>query len=73
MKEKIFIHGSNMSSLHKHISPQYLPKEYGGTHESFSYQKWLESLAKNTQVLKELEHIGYVFDENDKNISEWLS
>lgn len=26
MKEGLFIHGSDMSSLHKHISPEYLPK-----------------------------------------------
>lgn len=67
MKEKIFVHGSNMSSLHKHISPQFLPKEYGGTHGSFTYQKWMEGLSKNTKVIKELEKIGYVFDEKDLN------
>lgn len=26
MKERLFIHGSDMTSLHKHISPDRLPK-----------------------------------------------
>lgn len=27
-REKLFIHGTDMSSLHKHISPEHLPKRY---------------------------------------------
>jgi hypothetical protein len=28
MRSKLFMHGSDMQSLHKHISPQHLPKKY---------------------------------------------
>lgn len=30
MKEKIYFHGKDMQSLHKHILPAHLPKKYGG-------------------------------------------
>lgn len=30
MKEKIYFHGKDMSSLHKHILPAHLPQKYGG-------------------------------------------
>jgi len=26
MREKLYIHGSDMTSLHKHINPEHLPK-----------------------------------------------
>ncbi|XP_037821206.1 alpha-tocopherol transfer protein [Lucilia sericata] len=63
MKENLFIHGSDMSSLHKHISPEYLPKRYGGIHEDYPGDMWFETLSKNKTLLKELEQLGYVFDE----------
>ncbi|EDW03189.1 alpha-tocopherol transfer protein isoform X2 [Drosophila grimshawi] len=65
MRERLFIHGSDMSSLHKHINPENLPKRYGGLHEDYSYTLWLEMLEQqcaNSGVQKEMEQLGFIFD-----------
>ncbi|XP_059619252.1 alpha-tocopherol transfer protein-like [Phlebotomus argentipes] len=59
MKEKIFIHGNDMSSLHKHILPAHLPERYGGKMAEYNYNTWLDSLKVNDKVLKELVQLGY--------------
>ncbi|XP_043491337.1 alpha-tocopherol transfer protein-like isoform X1 [Polistes fuscatus] len=60
MKDRIFFHGDDMQSFHKHISPNYLPKMYGGTREELAYYKWIESLIKVPKIIKEMEQLGYV-------------
>uniref|UniRef100_A0A0A1XHX8 Alpha-tocopherol transfer protein n=1 Tax=Zeugodacus cucurbitae TaxID=28588 RepID=A0A0A1XHX8_ZEUCU len=61
MKERLFIHGSDMKSLHKHISPDHLPKRYGGVHDDYPYQLWLDNLTDNERVHIELGQLGYIF------------
>lgn len=60
MKNRIFFHGDDMQSFHKHISPNYLPKMYGGIREEVPYYKWIESLIKVPKIVKEMEQLGYV-------------
>lgn len=61
MKEKLFVHGSDMKSLHKHIGPNYLPKRYDGVLENshFPLNLWADSLRTNDKVKWELEKLGY--------------
>jgi CRAL/TRIO domain len=63
MREKLFIHGSNYKSLHKHIDPERLPKRYGGVLEDYSYKPWIEHCKGNKSVIKELELHGYCVDD----------
>lgn len=63
MKERVFFHGDNMESLHKHIAPTHLPKKYGGTREELPYYKWIDSLSLKPKIVKEMHSIGYVIPE----------
>lgn len=65
MKERIFFHGTNYKSLHKHVARENLPIRYGGLQEECSHEPWLASLRKNPKVYKELESLGYVMDDSD--------
>ncbi|XP_076764326.1 alpha-tocopherol transfer protein isoform X2 [Xylocopa sonorina] len=64
MQNKIFFHGGNMKSLHEHISPSHLPKKYGGTREELPYYKWIDSLSKVDQIVKEMRQLGYIVSED---------
>ncbi|KAK6631971.1 hypothetical protein RUM44_007001 [Polyplax serrata] len=64
MKNKIFFHGSNMQSLHKHIDPMYLPERYGGVHPNYSYNQWMENLRCNPKIVAELKSLGYNITKN---------
>lgn len=55
--EMLFFHGKNMESLHKHIDPKYLPKEYNGVRPNYPYQHWFINLRKNSAVVKEMESL----------------
>ncbi|KAL1124737.1 hypothetical protein AAG570_001360 [Ranatra chinensis] len=37
LKSRLFFHGSKMESLHKHLDPEFLPKNYGGTKPEINY------------------------------------
>ncbi|RZF48643.1 hypothetical protein LSTR_LSTR010733 [Laodelphax striatellus] len=59
-KESIFFHKSSLESLHKHINPESLPKEYGGTLPPLDYDKNIDIfLKKNNTRLLELLKYGY--------------
>ncbi|XP_025161259.1 alpha-tocopherol transfer protein isoform X3 [Harpegnathos saltator] len=60
MRNRIHFHGNNYESLHKYISPEYLPKRYGGTRDEIPYYKWIESLVKDTKIVEEMSKVGYV-------------
>jgi hypothetical protein len=49
---QIFFHGSDMSSLHRHITPKRLPKLYGGAHDEFSYRLWIDNIERNPEILE---------------------
>lgn len=65
MRERLFIHGSDFSSLHEHVDKAHLPKKYGGEMPEYPYTKWMESLRKNESVRDELKQLGYVFDSEE--------
>lgn len=58
-KETCFFHGDDLSSLHKHIEPQYLPKAYGGVRPEYSYRQWFISLTRDPKIVKEMTQLGY--------------
>ncbi|KAH0954008.1 hypothetical protein HN011_006497 [Eciton burchellii] len=68
MRNKIFFHGANYESLHKHILPAYLPKLYGGVRNELPYYKWIQSLIKDPRVIEEMSKIGYVVTDEFREI-----
>lgn len=65
MRKQVYVHGSDMSSLHKYIDKGHLPSKYGGDMPEFHYSSWMKSLAKNERMLDELKRIGYEFDDEE--------
>ncbi|XP_047042152.1 alpha-tocopherol transfer protein-like isoform X1 [Helicoverpa zea] len=65
MRSRIYFHGHDNSSLHKHIHPNHLPERYGGTWPDYSYTIWLNSLKKNFEVAKQVLDYGYKFREEE--------
>lgn len=63
MRSRLFFHGTNYKSLHKHINPENLPKRYGGMMDEYSYKPWIEHCKKNEKVIRDLELHGYCVDE----------
>lgn len=59
MRNKLFFHGSNYASLHKHISPECLSKKYGGIKDDIPYYKWIENLTKVPKIVEEMNKVGY--------------
>lgn len=59
MRNRIFFHGSNYESLHKHVSPEYLPKKYGGVRNELPYYKWFEALIKEPKIIEQMHKMGY--------------
>ncbi|XP_076306745.1 clavesin-2-like isoform X2 [Tachypleus tridentatus] len=55
-KEKIFMHGNNMTTLHSHIHRDILPAELGGLGPPYHYQSWAMQL------------VGEPFSFSDRNI-----
>jgi len=57
LKEKFHFHFDDWESLHKHISPEVLPPEYGGKGPELNFQKlnqWL--FDNNTKIYENLKH-----------------
>lgn len=63
MRSRLFFHGTNYKSLHKHIDPKNLPKQYGGEMDDYSYKPWIEHCKSNEKVVRELELHGYCVDD----------
>ena len=63
MKERIHFHGDDMESLHRHVDPKFLSKRYGGVHEEYSYNDWIDWFKSNDTILKELKSLNYGTDE----------
>lgn len=67
MRERLFVHGSDLSSLHNYVHKSHLPIKYGGELPEYPYTAWMQSLAKNDTIMDELKQLGYIFD--SENIS----
>ncbi|KAG1677098.1 Clavesin-2 [Nymphon striatum] len=48
-KSKIFVHGNNLTTLHNHISSDYLPAEFGGSGPPYNMQYWADQLIGNDE------------------------
>lgn len=62
MSERIFFHGYDMTSLHKHWHPDFLSVKYGGNRPELPHTLWTNSLRTDKEALKEMESLGYVLD-----------
>ncbi|KAK6631969.1 hypothetical protein RUM44_006999 [Polyplax serrata] len=65
MKKKLYFHGSNMQSLHEHITPSCLPPELGGTAGEVDPEGWYKVLMGDV-IQKGLQDLGYKFVNEDK-------
>ncbi|XP_049871713.1 clavesin-1-like [Pectinophora gossypiella] len=64
--ERLHFHGNDMSSLHKHINPKYLPPEYGGTcRHVITTEEWLRkiNMYKDDFMVNELRALGFTVED----------
>ncbi|KAF5300274.1 hypothetical protein FQA39_LY11131 [Lamprigera yunnana] len=64
VRKRIYLHGSNYSSLHAFIAPDILPMEYGGSAGVFDNRAWQLQLLSEEKYFKRLECYGYDVDNN---------
>ncbi|KAL3280643.1 hypothetical protein HHI36_003879, partial [Cryptolaemus montrouzieri] len=64
MKSRIFFHGEDRDSLHKHIDPKYLPARYGGVHPDYPQREWFDWFRGDKKIVWELKMQGYETDES---------
>jgi CRAL/TRIO domain len=64
LRSRIYFHGKDLESLHKHISPDCLPKEYDGTLDipRVSGEEWYELLVQCDSQYVKLNSYGYIHD-----------
>lgn len=56
---QIVTHGSDLSSLHRHIPKEILPVEYGGLQPAFDNTKWREQIIRDENYFIRLEAYSY--------------
>ncbi|XP_022900407.1 clavesin-1-like [Onthophagus taurus] len=49
-KERIYVHGNNLSTLHNYVPTDILPAEMGGEQASFNPEVWLKQLMESDKV-----------------------
>jgi len=59
IRNRIRFHGSDLESLHKHISPTILPTEYGGSQGPFDNSHLVEALHHLEEYFVQLSQCGY--------------
>ncbi|XP_050680230.1 clavesin-1-like isoform X1 [Leptidea sinapis] len=60
--KRLHFHGYDMASLHKHIKPEHLPPEYGGSCQHvISTEEWIRKINKYKDefMVKELRALGF--------------
>ncbi|XP_022824879.1 alpha-tocopherol transfer protein-like [Spodoptera litura] len=62
--KRVRFHGNDLSSLHKYIAPDCLPKRYGGHRQEVSLEKWLTKIKqyKNKNFDNDMRTLGYAVD-----------
>lgn len=70
-RERIYVHGSDMKSLHTHIDPKFLPGKYGGTRQEYSYNDWVDTLKLDETVIRSIYKLGYKIDPKDDTADMW--
>uniref|UniRef100_A0A1B6D463 CRAL-TRIO domain-containing protein n=1 Tax=Clastoptera arizonana TaxID=38151 RepID=A0A1B6D463_9HEMI len=61
IRQRIYLHGKDMSSLHNFINQEILPSEYGGSQGEFDNTWWREDLLKHEEEFVEMENFGFKF------------
>lgn len=64
MRNRIYFHGTNLESLHKHLPPEYLPKDYGGVRNDHPYYKWIEFLCQDPIIVEHMKQMGYTITDD---------
>ncbi|XP_015173891.1 PREDICTED: clavesin-2 [Polistes dominula] len=61
LNKRLYFHGTNMSELHKCISPSHLPKNYGGLLPEIDYKSadWYPTIIKYEDRIREWNTFGY--------------
>ncbi|KAK5646329.1 hypothetical protein RI129_004793 [Pyrocoelia pectoralis] len=61
LKGRLFFHGSKMSSLHKHLDPSCLPKNYGGDLPEIDYTgaNWYPAIENHFEHMKKMNSCGF--------------
>ncbi|XP_044267008.1 alpha-tocopherol transfer protein-like [Tribolium madens] len=59
MMERLYFHGTDMESLHKHVDPKNLPQKYGGYQPFYDYRDWIRGFRKDKTIIEELKSLGY--------------
>ncbi|KAG8225125.1 hypothetical protein J437_LFUL006148 [Ladona fulva] len=61
LKNRLIFHGKDMASLHKYISPENLPENYGGKLPKIAYSgaDWYETIVKDEDYIREWHGFGY--------------
>ncbi|XP_046401620.1 retinaldehyde-binding protein 1 [Ischnura elegans] len=61
LKSRMFFHGKDMPSLHKFISPECLPEDYGGSRPKIAYSgaDWYETIKSEVDYIKQWHNFGY--------------
>ncbi|XP_041980698.1 clavesin-1-like [Aricia agestis] len=60
--DRLYFHGYDMDSLHKHIEPEYLPPEYGGSCKYvITTEEWIRGVNryKDDFMVQELRALGF--------------
>lgn len=72
-RNKIYLHGNNLSTLHEHLPTDILPAELGGTGPAFNPGLWAESVIHAAMKEAELAAMKKEQDERKENGSERLT
>lgn len=72
-RNKIYLHGNNLSTLHEHLPTDILPAELGGTGPSFNPGLWAEPVIHSAMKEAELAALKKEKDERNDNASERLT
>ncbi|XP_018329677.1 clavesin-1 isoform X3 [Agrilus planipennis] len=62
LKSRMYFHGDKMPSLHQHLAPSHLPKNYGGELPEIDYtgNDWYPAIEEHVEHIKKLNTYGRV-------------
>uniref|UniRef100_A0A182NES0 CRAL-TRIO domain-containing protein n=1 Tax=Anopheles dirus TaxID=7168 RepID=A0A182NES0_9DIPT len=60
IRRRIHLHGHSLSSLHKYVSKDLLPAEYGGNLGPFDNTEWRQTILDNEQYFIDLETYNHL-------------
>ncbi|XP_035216672.1 clavesin-1-like isoform X3 [Stegodyphus dumicola] len=59
IRERVFMHGSNLEELHKYVSPEFLPEELGGSLGPIDNTEYFKYALTQEAVLEEMRNCGF--------------